>query len=354
MSEQKEVPNVMEEVADMFGRFMMITEGKAEEVLETISGISSMDEWCKQFCTVARKHEEYARAAQDKVTKVEEHLLAAGYYHIGQLLVFNDTDEKRKTYNSVVSNYTEAIPYFKNPTERVEVPFENTTLPGYFRKRADIEKAPCVLIIAGADSSKEAELHRISENFLENGLFAFAFDGPGQAETRYRGMYMRPDYEKAASAVLDYLEKRPDVDPKRIGVLGPSFGGHLAPRSASLDKRICACISLGGFYSLAEFEWNARVKPIIMNIMGITDDEVFKQEGKRYTLDGVIENLRCPLLVINGANDRELPASQSKKIYEKAGSPKELKLYEGGEHCASNIPEARAYIVDWMKSKLKN
>ena len=89
-------------------------------------------------------------------------------------------------------------------------------------------------------------------------------------------------------------------------------------------------------------------------MMGITDEGVWEKERKRYTLDGVIHRIRCPLLVLNGANDMELPISQTKKIYDKAGGPKELKIYEGGEHCASNIPEARAYIVDWMTSKLRN
>ena len=43
----------------------------------------------------------------------------------------------------------------------------------------------------------------------------------------------RPDFERYASAVVDWLVERPEIDPGRIGVIGRSLGGHYAPKSAA-------------------------------------------------------------------------------------------------------------------------
>ena len=56
------------------------------------------------------------------------------------------------------------------------------------------------------------------------------------------------DFERATSAVIDYLEKSSHVDANRLGVFGPSMGGYLAPRSAACDTRIKACTFAGGMY----------------------------------------------------------------------------------------------------------
>ena len=51
-------------------------------------------------------------------------------------------------------------------------------------------------------------------------------------------------------AVIDYIETRRDLDAARIGMWGVSLGGYYAPRAAAFDKRIKACIALGGPFDL--------------------------------------------------------------------------------------------------------
>jgi len=47
-----------------------------------------------------------------------------------------------------------------------------------------------------------------------------------------------------ALRAVDYLARRPDVDPERIGTLGMSMGGTLAWWLAALEPRIAACVDL--------------------------------------------------------------------------------------------------------------
>ena len=51
------------------------------------------------------------------------------------------------------------------------------------------------------------------------------------------------------AAILDAVSAMPGIDPGRIGVWGVSLGGYYAPRVASGDRRVRACIALCGPYS---------------------------------------------------------------------------------------------------------
>src|SRR5256714_7138122 len=102
----------------------------------------------------------------------------------------------------------------------------------------------------GLDSTKE-ELHAYEERFLARGIATLAIDGPGQGEAEYE-IPICGDYERAASAVCDWIEERSDLDAKRIAIWGVSLGGYYAPRAAAYEKRIRACIALSGPFDWAQ------------------------------------------------------------------------------------------------------
>ena len=59
-----------------------------------------------------------------------------------------------------------------------------------------------------------------------------------------------------SASVIDWLEKRDDIDATRIGIWGISLGGYYAPRSAAFEKRIKACIANCGPYNWGAL-WDA-------------------------------------------------------------------------------------------------
>src|SRR5215467_11983379 len=63
---------------------------------------------------------------------------------------------------------------------------------------------------------------------------------------------MRPDWENVVRAVVDFVLARPEVDPRRVALIGWSFGGYLAPRAASGEPRLAACIADPGQWNLLE------------------------------------------------------------------------------------------------------
>jgi dipeptidyl aminopeptidase/acylaminoacyl peptidase len=67
-----------------------------------------------------------------------------------------------------------------------------------------------------------------------------------------QGLVMRPDWENVVKPVVDYALTRPEVDPEKIALMGISLGGYLAPRAASGEHRLAACIADPGQWDMLE------------------------------------------------------------------------------------------------------
>jgi dipeptidyl aminopeptidase/acylaminoacyl peptidase len=325
---------------------------RAEELFDTFGKIHELDDWCKEFGKLAQRFEKGADAIDDGTIKVANYLSAASYFHIGLLGTFADNDERKQAYRSVVRVYDKARKYFRIPAERVEYGFGGLTFSAYFRQAPGVTRPPCVILLRGLDAAREVELHTISNFLLEKGLSTLAIDTAGQGEARFHGLKLLPDVTESISAALDYLEGRPEIDASQLAILGQSFAGYIAVRAASREKRIRACVSLGSFYSLEDFEILHMLKQNCMLNMKVTEAE-WPQTRKLFTLDGVIENMTCPFLAINGSEDVVIPPSQTVKMYERARGPKDLKIYDGAPHCVYyDNKSVLFYIGDWLSAKL--
>ena len=323
------------------------------ELRDAYGRIGKLGDWCREFTKLAEKHEKLAEPAKVEYARILHYMKAAVYYHIGELFVFSPTPEKEKAHSAMVAAYARAKAHFAYPTEDVKVPFSGTNLNGYFRRLRGIDKAPCVILVRGVDACKEVELHILSNSLLEQGMFTLAVDLPGQGDTRFRGIKMTPDFEKPVGAAVDYLLDRGDVDARRIGIWGMSFGGFIAPRAAALEKRIRACVSLSGFFGMDEFEFPLSAKLHCLTNMKVADAAEWAQRRKEFTLKNVIHNLSCPLLVVTGSEEKVVPVAQSVKIFDEAARPKDMKIYDGFGHCVYyEEPAVLTFIAGWMKERL--
>ena len=88
-----------------------------------------------------------------------------------------------------------------------------------------------------------------------------------------------------------------------------------------------------------------------------TREEAMKKlEGFR--LDGVVQKITCPFLLLHGEGDEQIPLELAQKVIESVGSEdKTLKVFtreEGGyHHCQiDNASIGTAYMWDWLETKL--
>ena len=88
---------------------------------------------------------------------------------------------------------------------------------------------------------------------MKHGYNALLFEGPGQGEViRSQKIPFRPNWETVVTPVVDFALGLAEVDPERVGLVGISFGGYLAPRAAAYEHRLKVCVSNGGVYDFHE------------------------------------------------------------------------------------------------------
>jgi len=255
--------------------------------------------------------------------------------------------------------------------ESVEVPYEQGSLPAYFvhANNTTSTRNPCVVFFDGLDVTKELQYSRGVEDLVKRGISCLVMDGPGTGEAiRFRNYYLRHDYEVAGSACVDYLEKRADVDAKRIAVMAISLGGYYAPRCASLEPRFAACVAWGAIWDYYA-TWKRRIEASfkasmsvpghhIMWILGVDNLDAALKKLEPYRLDGVVQKMRCPFLITHGADDEQVPLVDAQALYDASGSPdKTLRVFtadEGGaQHCQRDyISLGVATMYDWLEDKL--
>jgi len=128
-------------------------------------------------------------------------------------------------------------------SETVEIPYGDQTLPAYLVAAVGrSEPGPGVIVLGGIDAFAEEMYFKIGRALVRQGFTVLLPDGPGQGESRRRRIPARYDYEVAISALVTYLSERPEVDSRRIALIGSSMGGYFAARGAAFEHRLCATV----------------------------------------------------------------------------------------------------------------
>ena len=206
-----------------------------------------MEEWSKEADRVAKIGDE-ADAAGNTITAGNQYMRAANYYYTAERFI-PPNDEKLAIYRKALRCYQGAMARLHPDIERVEVPYEDQSLPAWFVKGRGLGKRPTVVMFDGMDNAKEMGVIFAGLGFAKRGINTLAIDGPGQSEPlRLHNIPTRHDYEAAGIPAYDYVASRPDVDPKRVAVMGYSFGGYHAPRICAFDKRYAACVCFGAMH----------------------------------------------------------------------------------------------------------
>lgn len=319
--------------------------------------IERWDDWNREWSACAEVHERMGVEAEEN-----ENYQSAGYhyfhaaitYHFGKFLFVHRPDELRTAHDHVVQTYQKGLPYFDFPGERVAIPYENGgTMYGIFRKPWHTPKPPVVILIPGLDSVKE-ELHNYGDDFLKRGMAVLAIDGPGQGEMEFE-YPLRHDYEVPLRYAIDYVERRPDVNAERLGLMGVSLGGYFAPRAAAFEQRVKAVIGNCGAYDFADgFEQRPLLtREAFVYRLKARDEADARKLLKPFSLQGVMQNVTCPLLVIMGRLDRIVSPISAERMVAEAEGGAELWMFEDGNHVCNNIPfKHRPQQADWMRQKL--
>jgi dienelactone hydrolase len=349
--------------------------GEIDRVCERLRGREHEPEaWREEWCLMGRRLESVAQeAAADKreMSAGNYYLRGGMYYFTGERFVYPG-EQKREIGRKAIECQQAGLLRRHPGMERVEVPYEGGTLPALFLKaEGGAGPAPTVVVFDGMDNCKEMSVLFAGLEFSKRGFNTLAIDGPGQGETlRLRGLYARHDYEVPGAAAFDYVASRRDVDPRKVVVMGYSFGGYYAARIAALEKRYIAGVAMGALHWDLH-AWQAEIKRRqeadpkstpqstfhFRWIMGCLDDpQAALDQAKRFSLVDVAPKINCPFLVVHGADDKVVPVASAHKLFEAIGAKRKalkvLTAAEGGSYHAQadNRQVGIDCIADWIET----
>jgi pimeloyl-ACP methyl ester carboxylesterase len=330
------------------------------------------------------------------VSAREAYLRASNYYRTSYLMLYGAPPamELVRAFERESATFQRFASLAAPLIEAVEIPYEGTTLPGYFCRSAHVQGRGRTLI---ATNGYDSTVHELYFGFAlaatRRGYHCLLFDGPGQGRALIKqGLHMRPDWENVVRPVVDYALTRREVDPTRLALAGWSFGGYLALRGAGGEPRLGACIADPGFTGLwdpmkemfASLPANALANPHAADpalfapysariesspamrwkvvqrafwVHGIDSLADYLAIAHQFDNRTAVQSIRCPVFLAREENDAT--AASAAEVYDALAGPKTLVRFlaaEGaGDHCAMMARSLfHQRMFDWLDGVLTN
>jgi alpha-beta hydrolase superfamily lysophospholipase len=332
-----------------------------------------------------------------RISAHESYLRAACFYSKAYPPLFGYPVDPRviEASRRQIDAFNLALTLREDPVEPVRIPFETASMLAYVipaEGRAS-ERRPLLIVTNGYDASITDPFFASVVAASRRGYHCLIFDGPGQGTTLVeQGIPLRPDWETVINAVVDFALTLPNVDPERIALSGWSLGGYLAPRGASGEPRLAACIAdpaqaciADGFraYAIklgATPEEAAQLGSLPEEFIGRMQDIIARdrklhwsvvQRGywvngaknlrdylacvEHFTMAGRIENIQCPTLFTLAEHDPL--ASGTQAFFDALRCPKTLLRFGSaqgaGDHCEMrNRSLLNRSVLDWLDEVL--
>lgn len=234
----------------------------------------------------------------------------------------------------------------------------NNTVHAEYFQPVNAKNAPAVVvldILDGAQVVSRAQALWLAQHDIPALIVYMAYYGPRRpAGSKER--LICPDVEKSVGNITQtikdcrcaftWLEGRPEVDAKRLGVLGTSLGSFVGGILAGVEPRVCsACLLLGGGNLVESFATHPKAKPILelletLHIEMATLKKVIEPVDP-ITYAAALKQKR--LLLIGASRDDVVPPVAMKSLWEATGKQKILWIDETHVGAALHmIPMMRA------------
>jgi uncharacterized protein len=255
------------------------------------------------------------------------------------------------------------------------------------------ERSAAFLVLHGFGSNKDGVGGTTVARMLSGlGYAALRFDFRGCGESGgERGRVICKEQVEDTRNALSFLAGRGDIDPKRIAVIGQSFGAAVAVYTAGVDRRVAACISSGGWGDGAKKfrrqhasprawrKFSAMMKagkrrrrsatpmmvprydivPIPPRLRGnLAPGSIMEfpfevvESMFEFNANEVVGRIAPrPLLLLHSASDSVTPTEQSVELFARAGKPTDLHLMADVDHFM--FSESNALVLNLVRNWLE-
>ena len=320
-------------------------------------------------------------------------LAAAEYYAKALMFVDGLADQSVQlpTFRAGRRCWEKVVDASQGRFVRVQVPYEDTTLPGYLlRPDATGAARPTLVVTNGSDGSLPGLLEYGAAEAVARGWNAFLFDGPGQQSMLFeRGLPFRYDWEAVLTPVIDALVARPDVDASALTGYGISQGGYWITRAVAFERRLVAAVADPGVVDVSA-GWTAHLPPALLGMLNSGQKDAFNTamakaqasaspeaartmafrskpygqadpfdlftEVRKYQVRDVAGQITTPLLILDPDNEQFFPG-QPRQLYDLLPGEKEIIGFTQAQganfHCQPTGRQlTHTQMLDWLADHL--
>lgn len=268
-------------------------------------------------------------------------------------------------------------PSYATPATFDEKPIavgSNPALPGLLALPKGATNVPAVVLVHGSGPNDQDETIGALKVFKD---LAWGLASRGIAVLRYdKRTHVAPsgvttqkeEVDDAAHAAIALLAARPEIDPKRVALLGHSQGGYLAPRIAKADPAIKRLVVFAGSTRPLEESIIAQTKYMMtlapnnaglaeqlkvaeafkaavnnpslkptdqLTVLGATIPGSYALDVRGYHPEAVAAQLTIPIIVMQGERDYQVTVADDFPAWKKSLAGKKnatLKTYPGLSH----------------------
>lgn len=305
-----------------------------------------------------------AAGIQYEGTLAPDSTITGTFKQAGQSFPLNLTKQKAEVKILRPQEPVKPYPYYEE-----DVTFENKTASITLAGTLTLPKKdgvfPTVILISGSGAqnrNEELMNHKpflvLSDYLTRNGIAVLRFDdrGVGKSTGNFQTA-TSADFATDVTAAVEYLKTRKEVDKKKIGLIGHSEGGVIAPMVAANSKDIAFIVLMAGTgvsgdqlflaqeklfgrasgldsvalsinerlsrqaYEIVKKTTNDEALKAELTALlkrnNVSDDEISRSLGRtlnpwtlyfiRHDPAPVLAKVKCPVLALNGSNDLQVP-----------------------------------------------
>lgn len=206
-----------------------------------------------------------------------------------------------------------------------------------------------VVVACAGHRGIKSDMLGIGSGLWRDGNNVLIFDWRGRGASEDSFSTLAHDETRDLEGAIAYAVER--VPNARLALVGYSMGAAVAILVAAYTPAVQAVVADSPFTSVAELvrHTSARRRLPGWAVTPLANALTAARYGYRFgdvrPIDSVAAISPRPLLLIHGTSDTVIPASHSRRLFEAAGMPKDLWLYEGLEHCGAYFSDRPAYIA---------
>ena len=328
------------------------------DLSRTLDAVDGWDDWADAWTATADRYDALGREALadgHRVTAAEHLRRAALTLQFAQFVLTEDPPRRAALQARMSALYAEAAPLLDPPARAGDHRRTATARSSGTSAVRTASRGPgLAVLMPGLESTKE-QFSTYEPFFLRRGVATLSVEGPGQGEGALSSPFRNDRY---ADGDGRGRARRPAgwTASTRAGSSSwaPASAGTWRSPTPTAFPGLRGVVDIAGPYDLRAFD---ELQPVTRDgfreFVGAADEAEARDLLADVTLDGVLDRLDAPVLVVHGERDTIIRIEHAHRIAAALGDRATVRLEPDGNHSCNNLATVvRPAVADWVTDRL--